>query len=179
MIIKSVLIVCAGLAVLIAALLAYAATKPDTVLIQREARIRASPEKIFAFVNDFHRWGLWAPQDTMDPTMKRTYRGAASGKGAISEWRGNSSSGQGRMEITDSSVPNKVTIQVDFEKPFRSHNINEITLEPADDSTLVTWKWDGTNVYMLKVTSVFVDMDTMMGKHFEAGLANLKTLAEQ
>jgi hypothetical protein len=32
---------------------------------------------------------------------------------------------------------------------------------------------------MLKITSVFVDMDAMMGKHFEAGLDNLKTLAEK
>ena len=43
----------------------------------------------------------------------------------------------------------------------------------------MTWKWYGTNVYMLKVMSAFVDMDAMMGKHFEAGLGNLKALAEK
>ena len=44
---------------------------------------------------------------------------------------------------------------------------------------MVTWKWNGTNVYMLKIMSVFVGMDAMMGKHFEAGLGSLKSLAEK
>jgi len=37
----------------------------------------------------------------------------------------------------------------------------------------------GTNVYLMKVMSVFMNMDRMMGKHFEAGLENLKRAAEE
>jgi len=32
---------------------------------------------------------------------------------------------------------------------------------------------------MLKVMSVFMNMDRFMGKHFEQGLANLKAAAEK
>ena len=37
----------------------------------------------------------------------------------------------------------------------------------------------GTNVYMMKVMSIFTNMDHFMGKHFEAGLTNLKAAAEK
>jgi hypothetical protein len=59
MILRMIVIV----AVLIAGILAFAATKPNTLHIQRAVSINASPEKIFAFINDFHNWSAWAPQD--------------------------------------------------------------------------------------------------------------------
>ena len=67
---------------------------------------------------------------------------------------------------------------VDFVKPFAAHNVNEFRLEAANGATTVTWSMEGTNVFAARVMSVFVDMDRMMGKHFETGLSNLKALAE-
>jgi hypothetical protein len=37
----------------------------------------------------------------------------------------------------------------------------------------------GPNLFIGRVMSIFFDMDKMIGKDFETGLANLKTLAEQ
>ena len=42
------------------------------------------------------------PQDREDPTMARSYSGAANGVGAISAWEGAGSAGKGRMVITES-----------------------------------------------------------------------------
>jgi uncharacterized protein YndB with AHSA1/START domain len=165
--------------VTLAAVLIYAATRPDTLHITRSTVIRASPETIFALINDFHYWVKWAPQDREDPTMARSYSGAPSGAGAISEWKGAGSTGEGRMSITESLANSKISVTVDFERPFKAHNRNQFTLEPGGSSTNVTWSMEGTNVYMAKVMSVFVNMDRMMGKHFEAGLDNLRTLAEK
>jgi hypothetical protein len=115
----------------------------------------------------------------MDPAMKRTYSGAASGKGAVYAWEGNNKVGEGRMEITDVSPPSKVTIKLDFVKPIEGHNIAEFTLEPKGESTNVTWAMYGPSAYIAKVIGVFVSMDSMIGKDFETGLANLKTVAEK
>ena len=164
--------------VLIAAILGYAMTVPDNFRVQRTTSIKAPPEKIFPLINDFHRWGSWSPWEKMDPEMKRTYSGAASGKGAAYAWQGNSKVGEGRMEIADTSPPSKVTIKLDFMKPFEAHNTAEFTLEPKGDSTNVTWAMYGPSQYMAKVIGVFVSMDKMIGKDFETGLANLKTVAE-
>jgi uncharacterized protein YndB with AHSA1/START domain len=169
-----------GIAVvaLLAALLVYAATKPDTFRVQRAASIKAPPEKIFAVLNDFLRWDAWSPWEKKDPAMKRTFSAVTSGKGAVYAWEGNRDVGQGRMEIAESVPPSKVAIKLDFVKPFETHNIVEFTLEPKADSTNVTWTMHGPMPYISKLITVFVNMDSMIGKDFETGLANLKGITE-
>jgi uncharacterized protein YndB with AHSA1/START domain len=164
--------------VLLAALLIYAATQPDTFRIQRATSIKAPPEKIFAVLNDFLRWEAWSPWEKKDPAMKRTFSAVTGGKGAVYAWEGNRDVGQGRMEIAESVAPSKVAIKLDFVKPFETHNIVEFTLEPKADSTNVTWTMQGPMPYISKLITVFVNMDSMVGKDFEAGLANLKAVAE-
>ncbi len=163
---------------LVAAILIYAATLPDNFSVQRSVSIKAPPEKIFLLINDLHRWGSWSPWEKMDPEMKRTYSGAAAGKGAAYAWQGNSKVGEGRMEIAEASPPSKITIKLDFIKPFESHNTAEFNLAPKGDSTNVTWTMYGPSHYIAKVMGVFVSMDKMIGNDFETGLANLKSVAE-
>ena len=165
--------------ILIAGVLAFAMSKPDTFSVQRAASMKAPPEKIFAVVNDFHRWTEWSPWEKLDPGMKRTQSGAPSGKGAIYEWDGNSKAGAGRMEINESTPAAKVGIQLAFIKPFEGHNIAEFTLAPQGETTNVTWTMHGPAPFISKLMQVFVSMDTMIGKDFEAGLANLKTVVER
>ena len=173
---KIVLIV---IVVLVAGVLGFAATKPDTFSVQRSTSIKAPPERIFAVLNDFHRWPDWSPWEKLDPAMKRTQSGAASGKGAIYEWDGNSKAGAGRMEIIESTPTSKLGIQLDFIKPFEGHNIAEFSLTPEADSTRVNWIMRGPTPFVSKVMQVFVSMDTLIGKDFEEGLANLKALTEK
>jgi hypothetical protein len=166
-------------AVLVAAILVFAFTKPDSFRVQRSLSINAPPEKIFALINDFHSWSLWAPQDREDPSMQRTYSGSERGTAAVSDWTSTGSAGQGRMSIVESVPPTKVLVKVDFTKPFSAHNTNEFTLEQDGALTKVTWTSQGTNLYIMKLVSIFVSMDKLMGKHFATGLHNVKTLAEK
>jgi carbon monoxide dehydrogenase subunit G len=165
--------------VLIVALLLYAATRPDSFRVERSTSIKAPPEKIYALIDDFRGWGAWSPWEKLDPAMKRTYSGAAQGKGAVYEWSGNSQVGSGRMEITGMSAPSQVTIQLDFLKPFEAHNVADFTLEPQGDATHVTWAMHGPSPFMAKLMGVFFNMDKVIGKDFETGLANMKAAAEK
>lgn len=165
--------------VLIAAILIFAATRPDDFRVQRAASIKAPPEKVFALINDFNRWGAWSPWEKKDPAMKRTFGSVTSGKGAKYAWEGNKDVGKGSMEIAESSPSSKVTIKLDFIEPFEGHNIVDFTLEPKGDSTNVTWSMHGPMPFISKVISVFCNMDSMIGKDFEAGLSNLKAAAEK
>ena len=168
------------LLVVLAAVLVSAAFQPDTFRVQRAATIDAPSEKVFGYISDFHRWGAWSPWEKMDTTMKRSYSGADSGAGAVYEWQGNSKVGVGRMEITEAPAPSRVAIKLDFLKPFEAHNVATFTLEPRDGgATNVTWTMDGPTPYMAKVMHLFFNMDRMVGRDFEAGLANLKTVAER
>ena len=167
------------LAVVVAAILGIAMTKPDSFSVQRKTSIQAPPDRIFPLIDDFHNWNAWSPWEKLDPAMNRTHSGAASGKGAVYEWDGNSKVGKGRMEITDVTPPSKVGIKLDFIKPFEGHNVAEFTLEPQGDSTNVTWVMNGPTPFVSKVMQVFISMDKLIGKDFESGLANLKSISEK
>ena len=83
------------------------------------------------------------------------------------------------MEIIESTPASKVAIRLDFVKPFESHNVTEFTLAPQGDATQVHWVMHGPTPFVSKLMQVFVSMDSMIGKDFEAGLANRKALAER
>jgi uncharacterized protein YndB with AHSA1/START domain len=172
-------VVVLALVVGIGAVLALAATKPDTFRVERRTSIKAPPERIFAFLNDFHRYEAWSPYEKLDPAMKRTYSGTANGRGAVYAWESNGKAGVGRMEIADASPPSKVRINLDFVKPFEASNIVEFILEPKGDLTNVTWAMHGPSPFFAKVMHVLFNMDSMVGKDFETGLANLKALTEK
>jgi hypothetical protein len=165
-------------AVLIAAVLGYAATQPDTFEIRRTANIQAPPEQIFPFLNDLQRAQAWSPYEKKDPAMKRRFSGAESGKGAVYEFEGNKEVGSGRLEILESTPAEKVTIRLDMYEPFAGSNTVEYILEPGDSGTDVTWVMHGAAPFISKVICLFMNMDQMVGKDFEAGLSSLKSLVE-
>jgi hypothetical protein len=166
------------LAVAIAAVLMLAARKPDSFSVGRDAVIHAAPEKIFTLISDFRQWSGWSPWEQRDPAMKRSFSGAERGKGAVYAWDGNRNVGAGRMEILEAAAPSRVLIKLDFIKPFEGHNTAEFTMLPQGGATTISWVMKGSAPFMAKVMHVFINMDRMIGKDFEAGLANLKKLAE-
>ena len=166
------------LALAVAAVLILASRKPDTFRVQRAITIDAAPERIFPLISDFHQWRAWSPWEERDPDLQRSFSGAASGKGAIYQWKGNKNVGSGRMEILDAPPPDRIVIKLDFISPFEAHNTAEFTLLPQGGSTNVTWLMHGPAPLMSKVMQVFMNMDDMIGKDFAAGLARLKRVAE-
>lgn len=167
-----------GVVAILAIILGLAATKPNEFAVTREITIKATPEKIVPLIADFHNWTHWSPWEHLDPAMVRTMEGPASGKGAVYGWKGNSSVGQGRMEVLE-VTPAKVLIKLDFMDPVESNNLAEFVLAPAGDSTKVTWKMTGPMPFISKIMNVFVSMETMIGPDFERGLMQMKAAAEK
>jgi hypothetical protein len=176
---KIVAIVAIVLLVALGAILVYALSRPDSFRVERSARIKASPDRIFALIQDLHGWAAWSPYERKDPDMTRTFSGAPAGKGAVYDWNGNRNVGQGRMEILE-ATPAKIVIKLDFIKPFEGHNTAEFTLLPQPDSTTtVTWAMYGPSSFMMKVMGMFMSMDRMIGDDFAAGLQSMKLVAEK
>ncbi len=167
-----------ALVAVVVVVLVLAMTKPATFSVVRSATINASPAMLHAMINDFHAWGDWSPWEKLDPALNRTFSGAASGKGAIYEWNGNNKVGAGRMEVLDETPGSKIEIKLDFIRPFEGHNRTTFTLTPGASGTAVRWEMTGPNAFMGKVMSVFMNMNNMIGKDFEKGLANIRQAAE-
>jgi hypothetical protein len=163
----------------ITAVLIYAATRPDTLRVQRSAHIRAPADRIHPLISDLRQFNTWNPYAKKDANMTVAYRGNASGPGAGYDFSGNKDVGKGSIEITESASPRKVTMKLDMIEPMEGHNIIEFSLAPRGDTTEVTWSMQGASPYIAKVMGIFINMDQMIGKDFEAGLANLKAAAER
>ncbi len=150
----------------------------DTFTIERSTTIGAPAAAIFERLVDFHRWGEWSPWEDLDPAMARTFSGAEAGVGAVYEWSGNKKAGSGRMEVLEADAPGAATIDLQFLKPFKAHNVIRFTLVEDVGATAVTWTMTGPTTFMTKVMGIFKSMDSMVGPDFEKGLAQLKAAAE-
>ncbi len=167
-----------GIAAVVVVLVIIIATRPSTYRVERSTRIAAPPEVVFGLVNDFHAWDGWSPWAKLDPSMKVTYGGPPSGVGATYAWAGNSKVGEGKMLITESRPAQKVGIRLEFIKPMAGVSQTEFSFRPEGGGTQVSWAMTGTNDFMGKAFSLVADMDAMIGKDFDKGLAAMRTEAE-
>ena len=162
----------------IVGLLAYATTRPDQFQVERKLVIQAPADKLFPLFNDLHGFNRWNPYLAKDPQLKGSFSGPDSGPGARYAWEGNKEVGEGSMEITSQSPPNKVLMRLVFVKPFAGDNVLEFTLTPQGNTTEVSWLMRGPQAFLPKLMGVFMDMDKMIGRDFEVGLQNLRQLAQ-
>lgn len=162
----------------IGAVLFLASRKPDIFRVERRVIIHAPADKVFAHINDLHAWETWSPWQKKDPAMKQVYSGSDAGVGAAQAWEGNNQVGKGSMTIIAAEPPRRIDLQLDFEKPFKANNIVEFTLTPTGNSTEIVWAMHGPANLVSKIMDVLMNMDKMCGRDFDAGLANLKAIAE-
>jgi hypothetical protein len=168
-----------GFALVIAAILVYAATRPGTFRVARTANVNAPPEKIYPLLDDLRAGERWSPYYRKDPAMKGAYGGPERGVGATYDFAGNKDVGSGRLTITGAAPDRQVTMRLQMFKPFAADNLVRFTLVPnGQGSTDVTWAMTGRQPLFGKVMCLVFDMDKMVGTDFAAGLANLKAIAE-
>jgi hypothetical protein len=166
-----------GLVAALVLFLAYASTRSADFRVERSATLAASPAALFAQVNDHHNFNAWNPFLKLDPNVKNTYSGPASGVGAGCSWDGNSDIGAGSSTIIESKPGELVRMRMDWKRPMEGTATVDFTFRPAGDKTVVTWAMYGKNNFVGKVVSVFMDCDKMCGPAFEQGLAALGKVA--
>ena len=166
-----------GIVAVIVLFLAYAAMRPADFRVERSATLAASPAALFAQVNDHHNFNAWNPFLKLDPNVKNTYSGPASGVGAACSWDGNSDIGAGSSTIIESTPGELVRMRMDWKRPMEGVATVDFTFRPAGDKTVVTWAMYGKNNFLGKVISIFMDCDKMCGPPFEQGLADLGKVA--
>jgi uncharacterized protein YndB with AHSA1/START domain len=168
-----------GILAAIALVAAAVALRPGTFRVERTAIIAAPREAIFPLLSDYRQWKRWCPFEQLDPDMKRTYAGPASGVGAVYSYAGNSKIGAGRMTVTDCRPAERLALRAEFLKPMTATNEIEFTLTPVVDGVAVTWAMSGAQKFVCKLFSLVMSADRMVGSTFENGLAQLKSVCEQ
>ena len=166
-----------ALLALVLLVLLSAATRPKTFRVERSLVVQAAAENVLELLQDFHRWVEWSPWESLDPTMQRSYSGAASGPGAVYDWRSTGKAGAGRMEILQ-VAPGRLHLRLDFSKPFVAHNSVEFSLTAQGAATQVTWAMFGPSPFVSRLMGLVFNLDRMIGRDFEKGLANLRAVLE-
>jgi len=154
-----------------------AATRPATYQVQRSISLAAPPDAVYGAVVDFNRWERWSPWARLDPRQKTTVVGE--GVGAVYTWSGDDKVGAGRMTIVEAVPGSRVGIKLEFLRPFESTSETSFQVVPDGAGSRLTWSMKGTNGYVARAMSIFMDMDKLIGPDFEKGLASLKAEVER
>lgn len=161
---------------LIAILVVVIAVQPGEYRVERSAVMKAPAPIVFATVADFPSFEKWSPWAALDPGMKKEIKGE--GKGATYYWKGTDQVGEGKMTITDLEEPKKIDIKLEFIAPFASVAETGWTFAAEGEGTKATWWMVGHNNFVGKAFCLVMDMNEMIGKDYEKGLASLKTIVE-
>lgn len=163
-----------ALAVVVLGFAAYVAILPGEFRVVRSGKIGAPPDKVFALVNDLHKWDDWSPWAKLDPNAKNGFEGPDAGPGASFNWDGNDEVGAGKMTIVESKASEFVRLKLEFTRPMAGTNDTEFTFKPDNaGGTLVTWSNSGQNDFIGRAVCLFMNMDKMLGGMFEKGFANM------
>ena len=166
------------LVVIIVVFIVIVAMQPSDFRITRTTNMSVPVAVVFAQVNDFHKWEAWSPWEKMDPMLKKTFGGAPAGTGAVYSWVGNKKVGEGRMTILESRPNEMIRIKLEFLKPFKATNTTDFTFKADGNQTAVRWSMTGKNNFFFKAFGLLMSMDKMVGKDFEKGLAQMKSVTE-
>jgi hypothetical protein len=150
----------------------------DRTILERSIDIRADAATVAAAISDLHRWVDWSPFEGLDPQLKRTYSGPASGVGSSYAWEGNRKAGAGTMAVTAVSETS-IDVDVNFLKPFKSESLSKFDLAPTATGTRISWQMSFDKTFTSRIMGLFFPYEKTLGPELVKGLAQLKALLEK
>ncbi len=165
---------------IIAALLVAGLFVPKGMKATREIVINKPNAEVFNYIKHLKNQDNYSKWGSMDPNMKKEYKGTDGTPGFISAWEGNKKVGQGEQEIISIEEGKKLNTELRFIKPFKSVAQSSMTTEAINDnSTRVSWGFEGSMNYPMNTMKLFMNMEKAIGNDFSTGLSNLKSLLEK
>ncbi len=162
-------------------LIILAAVAPNTYDVSRSIVINKPLGDVFQYLKYVKNQSYWGPWGLRDPAMKQTFTGIDGTVGFISAWESDHKQvGSGEQEITRIVENAEVECELRFLKPWKSVSIGYLKLyDEGNNQTKVVWGFHGRNNIPVSIMMLFFNMDKAIGKDFEEGLANLKSILEK
>jgi hypothetical protein len=174
---KKVLI---GVVAVVALLLLIPAFLPKTYTVERSVTIAKPKAEVFEYIKHVQNQNIWGPWIKQDPGVKLDTRGTDGTVGFVSIWdSANGNLGAGEQEIKKIVEGERYDVELRFKRPMEDVAQGYMTTTGDSTQTKVTWGIHGNMPYPMNIMQLFIDMDKMLGKDFEDGLSNLKTILEK
>lgn len=165
---------------IIAAILIAGLFIPKGMKATREIVINKPNAEVFNYIKQLKNQDNYSKWGSMDPNMKKEYKGTDATPGFVSAWEGNKKVGQGEQEIISIEEGRKLNTELRFIKPFKSVAQSSMTTEAiTENSTKVSWGFEGSMNYPMNAMKLFMNMEKAIGNDFSTGLSKLKTLLEK
>ncbi|MDT0554724.1 SRPBCC family protein [Patiriisocius hiemis] len=153
---------------------------PRTYHVERSIIINKPLPEVFAYIKKVKNQDDWSPWKKRDPGMKQTFTGTDGTVGFISKWESDHKHvGHGEQEIINIEENKVMESELRFLKPFKSQSTGFLQTDTEGEKTKVTWGFYGKHKIPLNVMMLFYNMDKAVGKDFEEGLLDLKTVLEK
>lgn len=164
------------LGVIVVLIILLALIAPKNYHVSRSIELGHPPQQVWSHLKYLKKQQEWSPWARKDPNMELSFTGVDGEVGATSHWNGNKDVGEGEQEITRIVEGERIEQDLRFLKPYKSQSDCYMNLEKLDvNRSKVTWGFTGKNKFPMSIMMLFMSMDKMVGKDFEAGLENLKT----
>lgn len=176
---KALKIIGIVLVVLVAAVLVAGLVLPGDMRIERSVTIDAPQDFVWEHVNTLEGMQAWSPWVDRDPDQETSLEGEDGTVGAVHSWNGDENVGAGSQEIT-SIEQGRMETHLHFTAPWESHADAFVNVEETEDGqSKASWGFETEMGFPMNIMGMFMDMDASIGKDFEEGLNNLKTLVEE
>lgn len=148
--------------------------------VKRDIVIDRSKSEVFDYVKYLKNQDHFSKWSSMDPYMKKEYKGLDGTVGFISSWASDSSEvGVGEQEILKIEEDKRIDYALRFFEPFESSEKAYIELESVgENQTRAIWSFKGKMDYPMNLMLLAMDFDAMLGADFEYGLQELKKILE-
>lgn len=142
--------------------------------------INAPIDSVWLNVNSLSAVDKWSPWNDYDPNMKKSMTGTDGTVGAMSSWESDVEEvGRGSQTISKIEAPTLLETDLKFYDPYESEAKGYIKLSPEGNGTKVTWGFQSEIPYPFNIMKLWMNMEEMMDKDWNSGLAKLKALCEK
>lgn len=152
---------------------------PKDLDVSASIEVESPPLIIYNMVNNLKNGELWNDWVISDTTLSTSYNKVSEGVGASSEWQSKSQGG-GSQQIIESSKPSFVKTQLRFEG-WEGTNRASFFIEPQGKKSYVNWTFESGKPFAFLTRGAFLltGMKKEMKKAYQAGLKNIKRIAEE
>ncbi|MFD0975242.1 SRPBCC family protein [Salinimicrobium gaetbulicola] len=147
--------------------------------VSRTIMINRPKAEVYGYIRQLQKQTLWMPWFLNDPNTVVKFKGEDGKEGAAAYWKG-SNRVEAIQKLTKVKDGKVLESQLLFLRPYKSMSLNYMAVKEVEaDRTKMVWGLKGIHRFPASVLMLFYSMDRALGKDFETGLYNLKTILER
>lgn len=148
--------------------------------LERSIVVSKPISEVFVTLADFNNWPTWSPWIIQEPNCQVTTTGEPTSLGHQQAWQGERI-GSGRIELIEKQENKKLSYDLFFLAPWKSHSSTQFELDPLSSQqgkarTKIRWSMQGSLPFFLffmkKMMTIFI------GSDYERGLNMFKEYIE-